>query len=144
MTDLPPVTAVLPHAGPAVLLTRILEHEEVRTVCLAVMERREPVWLALELMSQCIAAHAGLRARSAGEPVKVGLLVGARRVDFTAAAFAPGQALVVDVARVWGDREAGAFACAVSDHDTGAVLARASLSVVRPESLDALAGRGGR
>jgi predicted hotdog family 3-hydroxylacyl-ACP dehydratase len=93
-------------------------------------------------MAQCVAAHVGLRALAKGEPVRAGLLIGARRVDFHVDGFQRGQVLLVDTSRVWGDREMGAFACAVRERATAGLLVEGTLSVVLPESLDAL--RAGR
>ena len=97
---LPPVADVLPHRGPMVLLSRILEHSEQHTVC-AVDIRIDapfvepagtvPAWIGLEYMAQCVAAHAGLRARAHGEPVRTGFLIGSRRIDVRTSGFPVGQ-----------------------------------------------------
>ena len=85
----PPVDDVLPQAGRMVLLTRILRHAEDRTTCAVEISSASafldgqggvPAWVALEYMAQCIAAHGGLRARAAGDPVALGFLLGSRSV----------------------------------------------------------------
>lgn len=142
MSGFPDVRDVLPHAGRAVMLSRIVEHVEDRTVCLVeVGEDLVPVWIGLEYMAQCVAAHAGLRALARREPVKVGLFIGSRRVDFRAAGFRRGQRLLVSATRVWGEREFGAFACALRDEGRAQPLAEGTLTVALPESLDALGAR---
>ena len=141
----PPVADVLPHRGPMVLLTAIGDHRPDRTIC--TVEIREyspfrepgglvPSWVGVEYMAQCIAAHRGLRARSNGEPIKVGFLIGAKCVDFHTPGFAPGQVLEVRARHLWGEREFAAFACSVIDTTSAAVLAEGTLTVYLPDDLE--------
>lgn len=147
-----PVAGLLPHRAPMILLDAVLEHTADRTVCVVTIGDdalfREPgglvpAWVGLEHMAQCVAAHAGLRARAAGDPPPVGFLIGSRRVLFHAAGFAPGQALTVTAKHLWGDSGLGSFACSVHDAGTGTVLAEGTLSVYLPKDLDSLAARPG-
>jgi predicted hotdog family 3-hydroxylacyl-ACP dehydratase len=148
-TRYPPVTAVLPHAGSMVLLTRIVQHADDHTVCAVdvstasafhVPAHGVPAWVGVEYMAQCIAAHGGLRAWTAREPVPVGVLLGSRAIEFHAARFVAGQTLNVDARRVWGRSVLFAFACSVTDAATGAPLVTGSLTVRRadPRGLHAL------
>ena len=97
----PPVDDVLPQTGRMILLTRILAHAEKRTTCAVEISSASafldgqggvPAWVALEYMAQCIAAHGGLRARAAGDPVTLGFLLGSRSVALHTPAFLVGQA----------------------------------------------------
>ena len=143
----PPVADVLPHRGPMVLLSRILEHSEQHTVC-AVDIRADalfvepagtvPAWIGLEYMAQCVAAHAGLRARARGEPVRTGFLIGSRRIDVRTSSFRVGQTLTVVATHTWGEQEAAAFACTLLDADSRTILVEGTLSVFRPRTLDGL------
>jgi predicted hotdog family 3-hydroxylacyl-ACP dehydratase len=74
-----------------VLLTAIRDHRPDRTACTVEIPEyaafRGPdglvlSWVGIEYMAQCIAAHRGLRSRANGEPIKVGFLVGSKRVAF--------------------------------------------------------------
>lgn len=147
----PPVDDVLPQAGRMVLLTRILGHAEERTTCAVEISSASafldghdgvPAWVALEYMAQCIAAHGGLRARAAGDPVTLGFLLGSRSVALHTAAFLVGQVLEVEAAHVWGEQDFFSFACTVRDARTRATLAEATLTVARAANADALTGRG--
>lgn len=142
---------VLPHAGPMVLLTAIRDHTPDRTAC--TVEIREyaafrgpdglvPSWVGIEYMAQCIAAHRGLRSRANGEPIKVGFLVGSKRVAFRTPGFTPGQVLEVTARHLWGERELGAFVCSILDLADGAMLVEGTLTVVLPEHLESFRGRG--
>jgi predicted hotdog family 3-hydroxylacyl-ACP dehydratase len=94
-------------------------------------------------MAQCVAAHSGLEARAAGQPVRIGLLIGCRRLMLRTPGFPVGQGLEVAAQRVWGDATLGSFRCTVRDGASGAVLAEGTLSVVLPEDVEMLQGRPG-
>lgn len=144
----PAVGDVVPHSGRMVLLTRVVDHAPDYTACLVEVGEdaflREPGglvpgWVGLEYMAQCIAAHAGLRARANGEPVEIGFLLGSRRVEIHTAGFAPGQVLEVRARRQWGDRQLGSFACSLLDSATGALLMEGHLTVFLARDVGALA-----
>ena len=132
---------LLPHRPPMVLLDRILEHEAERTVCAVDVtastrflgpDTSVPAWVGVEYMAQCVAAHAGLIAHARREPVRLGLLIGARRIDFHTEGFAIGQTLIVTAVHAWGERELASFTCSLSDGATDRVLAEAVMSVYAP------------
>jgi len=141
----PPVAEVLPHRGPMVLLSRVIAHSGTHTACVVeigpnapFMDRRGrvPAWVGVEYLAQCVAAHAGLRARAKGEPVKVGLLVGARRLEFRTTGFAVGQTLTAQATHLWGAHESASFESRLLDAGTGAVLVEGNLSVFLPQTLE--------
>lgn len=141
VTVFPAPADVLPHRAPMVLLDRIVAHDEGRTVCAVditpssaflTAAKDVPAWVGLEYMAQCVAAHAGLVARTRGEPVKLGLLIGARRVELHVDAFAIGRTVIVTGTHVWGDRQLASFACSLSDERSDTLLAESVLSVYAP------------
>ena len=145
----PAVRDVVPHTGRMVLLTRVVDHAPDHTACVVEIGEdtlfREPdglvpAWVGLEYMAQCVAAHAGLRARANGEPIRIGLLLGSRRVEVRIAGFAPGQILEVRAQRLWGDWGLGSFACSIQDAADGRLLVDGHLSVYLAQDLDALVG----
>jgi predicted hotdog family 3-hydroxylacyl-ACP dehydratase len=133
-----------------VLLSRVLHHEEDHTVCAVDIDEqtmfRDPAgnvaaWLGIEYMAQCIAAHGGLVGRGSGKPPQLGFLIGARRIDFHAPGFHPGQTLEVTARRVWGGAEGlVSFDCTLVDASTRAVLAEGRLNCFTPAAGD---GSGG-
>ena len=148
----PRVDEVLPQSGRMVLLTRITDHTERRTTCtvevspagvFAEADGGVPAWVAIEYMAQCIAAHGGLRARAAGDPITIGFLLGSRSITLHTPRFQPGQHLEVEAAHVWGEHDFFSFACVVRDARTRATLVEGTLTVARAEGADALSGRGG-
>lgn len=141
-TELPDVAELVPHADGMVVLTRVARHDGDETVCdarigqgdlLATPSGEVPVWMGLEYMAQCIAAHAGLVGRAGDEPPRVGFLLGTRRVIFHVPCYRLGQRLGVQARRLWGgSRGMVAFDCRIEDTDTGAVLAEGRLNCFMP------------
>jgi len=150
--ELPPAAAMLPHAGAMVLLSRVLHHEEDRTVCAVDIDAqsmfRDPAgnvaaWVGIEYMAQCIAAHAGLIGRASEKPPRVGFLIGSRRIDFHAPCFRRGQTLEVTARRVWGGAEGlVSFSCTLRDASTRTLLAEGRLNCFTPAAGDASTGSG--
>jgi predicted hotdog family 3-hydroxylacyl-ACP dehydratase len=141
----PPVAEVLPHAGRMVLLSGVLAHTETATMCAAQIDRDTmfadadggvPAWVALEYMAQCIAAHGGLRARAAGDPVVPGVLLGTRSLVLHVPRFTAGQRLRITATHVWGEHDFFSFACTVRDEATDTMLVEATLTVARMSGED--------
>jgi predicted hotdog family 3-hydroxylacyl-ACP dehydratase len=129
------------------LLASILDHSVTQTVCRVEIgpdslfvqaDGGVPAWVGLEYMAQCVAAHGGLLARARGEPVKVGFLIGCRRLEFLTPGYRVGQSLIAVARHVWGQGELASFACRLADARGGAVLVEGQLSVVLPDTLDAV------
>jgi len=133
----PALGTLLPHAGPMLLLARVVAHTGEQTSCelevaasalFADAQGAVPAWVALEWMAQCAAVHGGLAARALGAPPAQGMLVGARRLELARPSFALGETLRVTA------RSAGAVGALVSFEcevrDPGAVVASGSISVV--------------
>ncbi len=85
-------------------------------------------------MAQTAAAHSGLRGRKQSEPIRIGYLLGTRRLDLMVEYFLPGQTLVTQAQEVWSDGELGSFACQILDEASGAVLAACTLSAFSPHT----------
>jgi predicted hotdog family 3-hydroxylacyl-ACP dehydratase len=140
--EFPSVAQVLPHRGEMVLLHQVLEHDDEQTVCRAEIDSISlfrdadgsvPAWIGLEIMAQCIAAHAGLCGWAAAGPVRAGLLLGTRRMEFYCPRYIPGQSLRIRARRSWGKTSGMVrFDCSIEDDATGAMLAVASLNCFLP------------
>ena len=143
---LPPIEDVLPHAGGMVLLSRVLSHERHRTVCEAEIGQQSflgdgsgsvAAWIGLEYMAQCVAAHGGLIGRAEGEPPRLALLLGSRRLIFHTGGFHSGQTLAVTARRVWGGTEGlVSFECMVEDGETGELLVEGRLSCLQTRTAE--------
>jgi predicted hotdog family 3-hydroxylacyl-ACP dehydratase len=78
-------------------------------------------------MAQACGAYAGLEAMTAGEPIRVGLLLGTRHYRATKGWFEPGQQLLVRISELFRDGMIGMFECQIECE--GQTLATAQLSV---------------
>ena len=139
MSPFPPIAQLLPQAGAARLLERVLAHDTEGTRCAVNPAQsalfrdangRVPAWVALEYMAQCAAADGSLRRRARGEALEPALLVGSRRVAFRCTHFDAAQRLEVTARHAAGRRELLAFDCAVFDARGGEPLAEGRLNVL--------------
>lgn len=140
------VAELIPHSGKMVLLDRIIEYDEhslsaeliVRNDGLLGNEKAVPAWAGIEYMAQTVAAYAGVMAKLAGEPVKLGFLLGTRHYCSNVAEFKTGSRLTVRVKQVIQDDTLGVFDCGIYgiNHESGQdiqIEVSASLNVYQPE-----------
>lgn len=132
--------SVVPHTGTMVLLDQIEYWDDVelqasvtiRADAPFVDANGMPAWVGIELMAQTIAAFGGCRARRAGQPVKIGFLVGSRRYSVSHAYFPTGAQLQVNVKEiVTGDQGLSVFECTLQG--PGEISASANINVFQPE-----------
>jgi predicted hotdog family 3-hydroxylacyl-ACP dehydratase len=140
----PPVEELLPHTGRMVLLTAVVAHSRDATACVVDIrpdsaflnaEGSVPPWVGVEYMAQCIAAHGGLRAKAAGEPIKAGFLLGSRSIEVRCTGFPPGQRLKATARHLWGESGYFSFECTLIDARTGAVLMAGNFNVLRLDDI---------
>jgi predicted hotdog family 3-hydroxylacyl-ACP dehydratase len=120
-----------------ILLDRIIDFDEyalsaeltVRDDGLFGNDKIVPAWVGIEYMAQAIAAYAGIQAKQAGEPIKLGLLLGTRRYTSNVGGFALGTVLSIHVSRVMQDDKLSVFDCKI--YGTGIEIT-ANLSVYQP------------
>lgn len=116
---------LLPHAGNMILLDEICHYSDSQLQALARIGPNHlfldetgqlPLWCAVEIMAQAIAALAGCHAHDAGQPVKPGFLLGSRQIDLRRPAVAQGSLLRVDVSASTRDEASGfgVFDCSLS------------------------------
>ena len=145
---LPDIRSLIPHADPMVLLDRVIAVDEdglcaevgIRSNSLFCGADGVGAWVGLEYMAQAIAAYAGYCARSKGEPVKIGFLLGSRRYECRRPMFRLGSVLKVHVRRLLqSDNGLGSFECHIED-DVGDRLATATVTVFQPANVDDFLG----
>jgi predicted hotdog family 3-hydroxylacyl-ACP dehydratase len=138
VSDFPPIAELIPHSGPAVLLDRVVEHNDSETTCLAVVDPamqyvragRADAALALELMAQAVAVHVGLKHQwSTGVP-RAGYVVGVPRMDFFGGDYHVGERLEVFVRMDFHEGPVGRFEGRISCG--GKTRAEGSLTVFEP------------
>jgi len=142
----PPVSELVPHAGDAILIDRIVSHSPAETRVEVVVGSRPalraadgsvPAWLAVEFMAQGIAAHEGLLEWSEGRPIPVGFLISVNGADLKTDFFAADEVLTVSARRVRGRPGLGVIShqCAVFRTRNGESVATGRLAIaVDPEA----------
>jgi predicted hotdog family 3-hydroxylacyl-ACP dehydratase len=140
-----PVEEYLPHRGRMVLLDRVCEAEAERIVCAVTIRPDSPfcrkgrvaAYVGVEYMAQAIGALAGWRSRNAGEAVKTGFLVSARKYACKADSFPIGATLLVEARENWRDEEGLSVMDCVIYHPEPEAVAEATLTVFQPRNLNA-------
>lgn len=119
------VAELLPHTGTMIWLDRVLAWDEdsvtaeltVRGDALFGDSNEAPAWAGIEYMAQTVGLYAGIRAKRAGEPIRLGFLLGARRFESNVPAFRFGAMLTVRAERVMQAEHLSAFECRITgDH----------------------------
>ena len=138
MTTFPPITDLLPHRAPSLLLDRILELSPTRCVALVRVEPgawylqadgTAPAWVGLEWMAQAASAFSGHRHRLAGRAPRIGFLLGTRSYEVLVASFLVGTELEVEAEAIYLDETGlSAFTCEV--RHSGETVARARLKAI--------------
>lgn len=132
------VADLIPHTGSMVLLDRIIDYDDQGlTAELAVRgdgllggdDKAVPAWAGIEYMAQAIAVYAGVMARQAGEPIRLGFLLGTRRYSSNVAAFKVGSTLTIQVKKIMQDDNLGVFDCRILGDG---VEVTANLNVYQP------------
>ena len=141
--SMPDIRSLVPHAGPMVLLDRVISADE-QSLCAEVGIRSDTLfcgpdgvgaWVGIEYMAQAIGAWAGYTAQLRGEPVKLGFLLGTRRYECRLPIFVLGSQLRVHVLRVFQNENGlGSFECAI-DNEEGRV-ATATVTVFQPHNVN--------
>ena len=140
MSALPPVSAVVPHKPPMILIDELLEYVPLSSLSSLVRltdrsqfveAGRAPAVITLEYMAQTIAAYAGLTERAKGLPAQKGFIIACREMVLEVDDLAAGDELLVEIKEAWSHDALGHFDCKVSR--AGEPISRASLSVYQGE-----------
>ncbi len=141
--DIPDIRSLLPHAGPMVLLDRVISANEeslraevrIRSDSLFCDATGVGAWVGIEYMAQAIGAWAGYTGQLRGEPVKLGFLLGTRRYECSRPIFALGSVLQVCIQRLFQNENGlGSFACSIDDGE--GEIASATVTVFQPFNVD--------
>ena len=126
------------HRGAMRLVDRIVEISETHAVAetlirsdnLFFSDGNVPAYVGLEMMAQTIAAIDGMSRRNAGQPPKIGFLLGCRRYNALRAAFDENDLLTTHADMVFTDGAMFSFDCRIARG--GEEIANASLNVYAP------------
>ena len=133
------IEELIPHSGRMSLLDEVIDYGTTyftASVCptsdsMFAEQQGIPAYVGIEYMGQAIAAFAGARARDSGLPVKIGLLVSARRYQASKSFFSFGDTLTVHIEE-YSEEVNGlqTFSCSITGTD---IEVNARLNVFMPE-----------
>ena len=139
-----PALEYIPHSGTLALINEITETGEGWIECsvkpqdawlFRTQENKIPSWIGIEYMAQTIAAFAGWNDSQRGLPVKVGFLLGSRKVALHTDFF-ENDIIYTRAELVFKDDELGSFKCSISSEDRTTLLAEATVNVFQPRNID--------
>ena len=145
--EYPPIGELIPHSRSMCLLDRVIHKDEDQTQCTMVVSKTDPfadasgnvpTYVGIEYISQCAAAHSGLKARNEkGEAApKVVFLLGSRKVEMLVESFTVGQVLLIQASRIASTTNSAIFAGEIRDSVRGTLLMKAQLMFHEPGSLE--------
>jgi predicted hotdog family 3-hydroxylacyl-ACP dehydratase len=106
----------------------------------AIRHTQVPGHVGIEYMAQACGAYAGAQALDAGEPVKIGFLLGTRLCRVLVPWFRIGDCLIVTASIIFRDEQMAAFDCRVEID--GQLAADAQLKVYQPGDDEVLINKG--
>lgn len=135
MSAWPPIAELVPHAPPMILIDRMLDWEPGFARCELTVRDEAPFVsggrihsvVGIETMAQTVAACLGYEAYTGGEGVRVGVIIGCRRMDIERAWVPVGTRLIIEARRVRGNEMLSHFDCRVLDGES--VVATSLLSL---------------
>ncbi|RTR36979.1 thioester dehydrase [Shewanella canadensis] len=141
-----PVAEVVPHRDPMILIDTLVEHEPDTLLTQTNITKQSPYfdagieavpnYVGIEYMAQSIAALAGVEAKSRGESIRVGFLLGSRKLKMHLPHYKLGESYQTRVSRLYQEESGLAvFDCQIFHGDT--LVAEANVNVFQPQ--DALA-----
>lgn len=141
------IEGFIPHRFPARVIARLIEADEEQALVEAevpmqgrfVRDGAMPTWVGIEHMAQAIATWAGARALRSGQPVRLGLLLGTRKLEIRRPTLPAGATLRIHArCEVLAANGLGLFECRITLGDE--VVAIAAVSVFEPDDVSSYLG----
>lgn len=131
----PSIRELIPHDGPMVLLDELLYWEPGRARCRIAITPGMPfvsdgtvdTIVTLEYMGQAVAASCGYAAFRGGNDIRVGMIIGCRRMDIEVPTLQVGDQLLIEVREVRAQEEISVYECGVSRADEPVASAQLTL-----------------
>lgn len=149
MRDCPySIDALLPHQPPMILLDKVVAYDDTSLIASVAITESSlflagegvPGHVGIEYMAQACGAYAGAQALDAGEPVKIGFLLGTRLCRVLVPWFRIGDSLIVTASIIFRDEQMAAFGCRIEID--GRLAADAQLKVYQPDDDQLLINKG--
>jgi predicted hotdog family 3-hydroxylacyl-ACP dehydratase len=138
----PPVSDLVPHSAPTLALDELAAWQPgeatlrltIREHGLLVIGDSVDACVCLELMAQGAAACLGYGAFQGGSTVRVGMVVGCRKLQLFRQCLYVGESFSVNVRCTRGSDSASSFESEVRD-DEGTLVARTTMTIVHAEQV---------
>lgn len=136
------VEPLVPHSGEMVLIDRITAvgdthltaEATIREDHILIKHGKLAAWAGIEIMAQGVAAWAGCMAKQANEPVRLGYLLGTRKLHLHQAEIPIGSQLEIKVTMSIQDATGfGVFDCQLIDKTTQLPILEGALNVFSPK-----------
>lgn len=116
------IAELLPHTGDMIWIDKVLAWDEESAIAELTVRGDPlfgdgdtvPAWTGIEYMAQAIALYAGIQAKRAGEPIRLGFLLGTRRFESNVPVFRTGSILTVHAEKVMQDEHLSVFDCRIT------------------------------
>ncbi|MCE9680357.1 hotdog family protein [Shewanella sp. AS1] len=140
------VADYIPHRKPMILIDLLLEHQEDTLLTQTCISENSayfdtklagvPNYVGIEYMAQSIAALAGIEAKAALQPIRIGFLLGTRKLKFDIDTFIQGETYQTRVSRLYQeDNGLAVFDCQILHQ--GKIVAQANINVFQPQDTQA-------
>ena len=140
------VAEFIPHRAPMILIDSLLEHQtdtlltdvyiSAQSAYFDPATQSVPNYVGIEYMAQSIAALAGIEAKAKQEPIKIGFLLGTRKLKLDIKAYKHGEHYHTRVTRLYQeDSGLAVFDCQILHNNE--VVAKANVNVFQPQDTQA-------
>jgi predicted hotdog family 3-hydroxylacyl-ACP dehydratase len=117
----PSIAELIPHAGTMVLLDELVHWAPGEAQCRLTIAPGMPfvsddavdTIVSIEYMAQAVAACCGYAGFRSGDGIRVGMIIGCRRMDIKVPKLAVGDELMVHVREIRGHDEISVYRCEV-------------------------------
>ncbi|XQW84892.1 3-hydroxylacyl-ACP dehydratase [Thalassotalea piscium] len=135
------VKDVIPHRDPMILISGLSYYDDRRACCWVDINEESPFYdhqikgvpsyVGIEYMAQSVAAYAGANALDQQHEIRIGFLLGARKMTIQERSFSCGTRLIVDVEELYREESGlSVFGCTISHLDR--VVVEAKVNVFQP------------
>lgn len=136
------IAPLLPHSGEMILLDSILDfgddflvaETQIRSDHILMKHGKLATYTGIEIMAQGVAAWAGCMAQQANEPVRLGYLLGTRKLHLHSQEIPIGSTLQIKIKMSIQDATGfGVFDCQLIDMQENKVILEGALNVFSPK-----------
>lgn len=139
------IAPLVPHSGRMILIDRICDwgedfliaESEIRPDHILIKHGKLAAFAGLEIMAQGVAAWAGCLAKQANQPVRLGYLLGSRKLHIHQDQIAIGSLVQIRVKLSIQDASGfGVFDCQLIDRTRQQVILEGALNVFSPKETE--------